>query len=134
MFSILSGLLSVGLNEREALETAADASANAAVKDHITTHVVEMDRGTVAFSDIADGFLVPLQAGYMLANGFNSGAEVKALDDLAKVYQRDAKRRAENLTTALEPLSNGIVGTIFAAVLIACYLPVYDLFLGLTAG
>ena len=70
----------------------------------------------------------------VLANGFNSGAEVKALDDLAKVYQRDAKRRAENLTTALEPLSNGIVGTIFAAVLIACYLPVYDLFLGLTAG
>jgi len=134
MFSILSGLLSVGLNEREALVTAADASANAAVKDHLQKHIVEMDRGTVAFADIADGFLVPLQAGYMLANGFNSGAEVKALDDLAKVYQRDAKRRAENLTTALEPLSNGIVGTIFAAVLIACYLPVYDLFLGLTAG
>jgi type IV pilus assembly protein PilC len=134
MFSILSGLLAVGLNEREALNTAADASANAAVKDHLERHVVEMDRGTVAFADIADGFLVPLQAGYMLANGFNSGAEVKALDDLAKVYQRDAKRRAENLTTALEPISNGVVGTIFAAVLIACYLPVYDLFLGLTAG
>jgi type IV pilus assembly protein PilC len=134
MFSILSGLLSVGLNERQALVTAADASSNAAVKDHIQNHIIDMDRGSASFADLADGFLVPLQAGYMLANGFNSGAEVKALDDLARVYQRDAKRRAENLTTALEPLSNGIVGVIFAGVLIACYLPVYDLFVGLTAG
>lgn len=131
-FSILSGLLAVGMSERQALETAAEASGNWAVKDHLARHIIAMDRGSASFADIADGFLIPLSAGYMLKNGFDSGAEVKALDDLQKVYRRDANKRAENLTQALEPIANGLVGAIFALVIIATYLPVYDLFLGLT--
>ena len=132
IFSILSGLLSVGMSERQALETAAEASGNWAVKDHLARHIIKMDRGQANFADIADGFLIPLSAGFMLRNGFDSGAEVKALDDLQKVYRRDANKRAENLTQALEPIANGLVGAIFALVIIATYLPVYDLFLGLT--
>lgn len=132
VFSILSGLLSVGMSEREALETAAEAAGNWAVKDHLARHIIAMDRGSADFADIADGFLIPLSAGFMLRNGFDSGAEVKALEDLTKVYRRDANKRAENLTQALEPIANGLVGAIFALVIIATYLPVYDLFLGLT--
>jgi type IV pilus assembly protein PilC len=132
VFSILSGLLSVGMSEREALETAAEAAGNWAVKDHLAKHVDKMDRGNANFADIADGFLIPLAAGFMLRNGFDSGAEVKALEDLTKVYRRDANKRAENLTQALEPIANGLVGIIFSLVIIATYLPVYDLFLGLT--
>lgn len=132
VFSILSGLLSVGMSEREALATAAEASGNWAMKDHLGRHIAEMDRGAAGFSEIADGFLIPLHAGFMLRNGFDSGAEVRALDDLAKVFRRDSAKRAENLTQALEPIANGLVGAIFALVIIATYLPVYDLFLGLT--
>lgn len=132
VFSILSGLLSVGMSEKESLETAAEASGNYAFRDHITRHIEEMDRGTVDFADLADGFMIPLSAGFMLRNGFDSGAEVQALNDLTKVYKRDANKRADNLTNALEPIANGAVGVVFAVVIIATYLPVYDLFLGLT--
>lgn len=133
IFSVLSGLLSVGMSERDALEVAADASSNWAVRDHLDRHIIEMDRGAADFADVADGFLIPLQAGFMLRNGFDAGAEVKALEDLTRVYQRDATKRADNLTQALEPIANGFVGAIFAFVIIATYLPVYDLFSGLTA-
>lgn len=133
IFSVLSGLLSVGMSERDALEVAADASGNWAVRDHLERHIIEMDRGASNFADVADGFLIPLQAGFMLRNGFDAGAEVKALEDLTRVYQRDAAKRADNLTQALEPIANGLVGAIFAFVIIATYLPVYDLFSGLTA-
>ena len=132
LFSILSGLLSVGMSERDALVTAAEASGNFALRDHIQKHIIEMDRGTVDFADIADGFLVPLQAGFMLRNGFDAGAEVRALEDLTNMYRRDANKKAENLTQALEPIANGAVGLIFALVIIATYLPVYDMFLGMT--
>lgn len=132
MFSILSGLLSVGMNEREALLTAAEASSNAAVKFHLQEHVKSMDSGQVAFSDLADGFIIPLQAGYMLKNGFDSGAEIKAMEGLTTQFRRDANKRAENLTRSLEPIANGLVGVIFVFVIVATYLPVYDMFLGLT--
>jgi type IV pilus assembly protein PilC len=132
LFSILSGLLSVGMSERDALVTAAEASGNLAVRDHIQKHIIEMDRGTVDFADISDGFLIPLQAGFMLRNGFDSGAEVRALEDLTNMYRRDANKKAENLTQALEPIANGAVGLIFALVIVATYLPVYDMFLGMT--
>lgn len=133
VFSVLSGLLSVGMSERDALEVAADASGNWAVRDLITQHMEKMDRGVSAFADIADGVIIPFQAGFMLRNGFDSGAEVKALEDLTRVYQRDASKRADNLTQALEPIANGLVGIIFFFVIVATYLPVYDLFSGLTA-
>jgi type IV pilus assembly protein PilC len=132
IFSILSGLLSVGMSEREALETAADASGNAAVKDHLQKHLVLMDRGTKDFADLADGFLIPLAAGFMLRNGFDSGAEIQALDGLTTQYRRDANKKAENLTTAIEPIANALVGVIFAAVIISVYLPVYSMISGLT--
>jgi type IV pilus assembly protein PilC len=132
VFSILSGLLSVGMSERDALLTAAEASGNFAVRDHLQRHIVQMDRGTVDFADLADGDMFPLQAGFMLRNGFDSGASVKALEDLTRVYQRDAAKRTDNLTTALEPIANGVVGVVFALVLVSVYLPVYEMFVGLT--
>ncbi len=132
VFSILSGLLSVGMSERDALETAAEACGNFAVREHLQKHISRMDQGNADFAAIADGFLIPLSAGFMLRNGFDAGSEVKALEDLTKVYRRDATKRADNLTNALEPIANGVVGLIFALVLIAVYLPVYQLFLGMT--
>lgn len=132
LFSILSGLLSVGMSERDALETAAEASGNPAFQKHIRAHILLLERGTKEFADIADGFYIPLQAGFLLRNGFNSGREQKTLENLTIAYKRNATKRADNLTNALEPVANGVVGIIFALVLIAVYLPVYSLFLSMT--
>ncbi|WIB65626.1 type II secretion system F family protein [Curtobacterium sp. MCBD17_040] len=132
VFSILAGLLSVGMSERDALETAAEASGNPALQKHLRGHIEFLERGTKEFADIADGFFIPLQAGFLLRNGFNSGAEQQALENLTAVYKRDAQKRADNLTQLLEPVANGVVGVIFAMVLIAVYLPVYSLFLSMT--
>ncbi|WIE80855.1 type II secretion system F family protein [Curtobacterium sp. MCSS17_016] len=132
IFSILHGLLSVGMSERDALETAAEASGNPAIQKHLRDHIAFLEQGTKEFADIADGFYIPLQAGFLLRNGFNSGREEQTLQNLATAYKRNAVKRADNLTNLLEPVANGVVGVIFAAVLIAVYLPVYDLFLSMT--
>jgi type II secretory pathway component PulF len=132
IFSILHGLLSVGMSERDALETAAEASGNPAIKKHLRDHIAFLEQGTKEFADIADGFYIPLQAGFLLRNGFNSGREEQTLQNLTTAYRRNAVKRADNLTNLLEPVANGVVGVIFAAVLIAVYLPVYDLFLSMT--
>ena len=131
VFSILSGLLTVGMSEHDAMTTAAEAVGNAAIKDHLLRHVEKMDRGTSTFAGMADGDYIPLHAGNMLQNGFDSGAEVKALQNVAKTFSRDANRRADNLAGRLEPIANGMVSAIFVLVILAVYLPVYDMFSGL---
>ena len=133
MFATLSGLLSVGMAERDALITAAEACSNYALKTHLKNHAEAMDFGSVEFSDIADGKLIPLQVGFMLRNGFDAGQEVRAIDDLTTLYRREANKKATNLTQALEPIANGAVSLIMGLVVIATYLPVYDLFSGMTA-
>lgn len=131
-FSILAGLIEVGMNERTALLTAAEASGNAAIKDHLFTHIKRMDAGQAQFADLAEGFLFPLSSGYMMKNGFDSGSEVQALTNLARVYGRDANKRAEALTRSLEPIANGAVSIIFVFVMVATYLPVYDMMTSMT--
>lgn len=131
-FSILGGLLEVGMSDREALRTAAEASSNAAYKYHLLAHIRQMDNGTADFASVADGMLIPLSAGFIMRNGFDSGSEVHALNNLTDFYRREAARRTENLTEALQPIANGAVGLIMVLVIVSTYLPIYDMFLGLT--
>jgi type II secretory pathway component PulF len=132
-FATLGGLLSVGLSERDALITAAEACPNYALKTHLRDHATAMDTGKFEFADVADGKLIPLQAGFMLRNGFDAGQEVRSINDLASMYRRDANKRAANLTQAMEPIANGLVSLVMAVVVIATYLPVYDLFSTMSA-
>jgi type IV pilus assembly protein PilC len=132
VFSILSGLLEVGMSDREALKTAAEASSNAAYKYHLLAHIRRMDNGTSDFAGVADGYLIPPSAGFIMRNGFDSGSEIKALANLTDFYRREAHKRTENLTTALQPIANGAVGLIMVLVIVSTYLPIYDMFLGLT--
>lgn len=132
VFSILSGLLEVGMSDREALKTAAEASSNAAYKYHLLAHIRRMDNGTSDFAAVADGYLIPLSAGFIMRNGFDSGSEIHALSNLTDFYRREANKRTENLTTALQPIANGAVGLIMVLVIVSTYLPIYDMFLGLT--
>ncbi len=132
VFSILSGLLEVGMSDREALKTAAEASSNAAYKYHLLAHIRRMDNGTSDFAGVADGYLIPPSAGFIMRNGFDSGSEIKALANLTDFYRREAHKRTENLTTALQPIANGAVGLIMILVIVSTYLPIYDMFLGLT--
>lgn len=132
-FATLSGLLSVGLSERDALLTAAEACPNYALKTHFREHAALMDTGKYEFADVADGRLIPLQVGFMLRNGFDAGQEVRAIDDLTSLYRREANKKATNLTQAMEPIANGLVSFIMGLVVVATYLPVYDLFTTMSA-
>lgn len=132
VFSILSGLLEVGMSDRDSMRTAAEASSNAAYKYHLLTHIRRMDLGMTDFAGVADGELIPLSAGFIMRNGFDSGSEIHALVNLTDFYRREAKKRTDNLTEALQPLANGMVGLIMILVIVSTYLPIYDMFLGLT--
>jgi len=126
-FTIIHNLAEVGMGERDSLITAAEASSNWALRNRLEVHAAAMETGAVEFPDVADGEIVPATAGFMLRSGFASGSKTKTLANVADAFRRDAVKRTENLTTALGPIANGVVSIVFVLVMLAIYLPVYDL-------
>jgi len=126
-FAILHTLAEVGMSEREALITVADASPNWAVRQRFLDHAAAMSDGLVDFPDIADGEIVPRTTEFMLRAGFDAGEKLETLGNVARALRREAEKRTENLTTALGPIANGVVSAVFVLVMLAIYLPVYDL-------
>lgn len=131
--SVLQALTSLGISEREALITAADSSDNYAFQAHIHAHAEALTAGEVKFQDIADGQLIPLAVGNVLAAAASSGKLDVGLDHIADTYRRSARVKADNLSTALGPVANIAVGALFFAVVLIIYLPMYSMFTAITS-
>lgn len=131
--SVLAALATLGISEREALLTAAKGCDNRAIGAHFVAHADELTAGRAQFSDVADGVFVPLAVGTVLSAAATSGHLDTGLEHVADSYRRTSRTKADNLSTALGPAANIIVGSLFAGAVIVIYVPMYSLFGSMTA-
>lgn len=131
--SVLSALIDLGIPEREALSTAAEGCDNRAIGAHLRSHADALVQGRAQFADLADGRLIPLPVGAVLSAAASSGALPVGLTHVADTYRRSARIKADNLSTALGPIANVVVGALFAGAVIVIYLPMYSMFTAMTS-
>lgn len=131
--AVLAALTELGIGERDALLTAADGCDNQALARHLRRHADKVVAGASTFADLSDGILVPLPVGAVLSAAGNAGRLPVGLAHVAAVYRQTARRKADNLSTALSPVANIVVGALFAGAVIVVYVPMYSLFSAMTA-
>lgn len=131
--SVLSALVELGISERDALNTAAEGCDNRAIGAHLREHARQLTAGTATFSQLSDGTLIPLSIGNVLESSASSGNLHIGLTHVADTYRRYARVKSDNLSTALGPAANIVVGSLFAGAVIIIYVPMYSMFTAMTA-
>jgi len=127
MTRTLSTLLSAGVPVVEALEIAARTSGNVVIEETLIRCKESVIQGKTLAGPLTREKLIPDMVSQMVAIGEVSGTLDTMLGKVADFYEDDVENAVKGLTSLLEPLLMVVLGSIIAFLVIAMYLPIFDL-------
>jgi type IV pilus assembly protein PilC len=123
----LSTTFAAGVPLIDALESAAGASGNAIFRDAILEVRSEVSSGMQMNLAMRNCKIFPDMVIQMVAIGEESGAVDDMLSKVANVYEQQVDDAVDGLTALLEPMIMAILGVVIGGLIIAMYLPIFEL-------
>ena len=123
----LSTTFSAGVPIVEALESVAGAAGNRLYSDAIMKIRDEVMTGIQLQQAIKNRNMFPTLLQQMTAIGEESGALDEMLEKAATHYEEAVDNSVDNLTSLLEPLIMSVLGVLVGGLLIAMYMPIFQL-------
>ncbi|MGH9429024.1 MAG: type II secretion system F family protein, partial [Terriglobia bacterium] len=123
----LSTLLSGGIPLVNALEIVADSSGNQLVTRAVRNAIASIREGQSLSKSFESSSVVPELATEMVQVGESTGSLSEMLRHVADFYDQEVNTRLSQVFTYIEPILLVILATIVAFVLIALYLPIFNL-------
>jgi type IV pilus assembly protein PilC len=128
----LSTLLASGVSILEALDITARTSGNAVVEEAILTTRKSIERGETIAQPLKETAVFPPMVVQMIGVGEATGALDTMLSKIADFYEEEVDVAVAGLLTLLEPLMIAFLGGIVGGIVIAMYMPIFDLISKLT--
>jgi len=128
----LATLVSSGVPILDGLEITAKTSGNAIVEDAIMTTRTSIERGETIAAPLKDTTVFPSMVVQMIGVGEATGALDTMLAKIADFYEEEVDTAVAGLLTLLEPIMIAFLGVIVGGIVIAMYLPIFDLISKLT--
>ncbi|MCC7415493.1 MAG: type II secretion system F family protein [Acidobacteria bacterium] len=123
----LSTLISSGVPILDGLEITAKTSGNAIVEDAIMVTRKSIERGETISAPLKATNVFPPMVTQMIGVGEATGALDTMLAKIADFYEEEVDTAVAGLLTLLEPIMIAILGTVVGGIVIAMYLPIFDL-------
>ncbi|WP_219266836.1 type II secretion system F family protein [Pseudomonas sp. Xaverov 259] len=123
----LSTTFAAGVPLVQALDSVAGATGNGLFRKAIEHMRHDVATGVPLNQSMACSGLFPGMAIQMTAIGEESGTLDRMLEKVANHYEADVENLVDNLTSLMEPLIMVVLGGIVGALVIAMYLPVFQL-------
>ncbi|QHF43132.1 type II secretion system protein F [Pseudomonas sp. S35] len=123
----LSTTFAAGVPLVQALDSVAGAVGNDPFKQAIERMRHDVSTGMQLNQSMANNRLFPGMAIQMTAIGEESGTLDHMLEKVASHYETDVDNHVDTLTNLMEPLIMVVLGGIVGALVIALYLPVFQL-------
>ena len=123
----LSTTFAAGVPLPDALQSAAGASGNAVFRDAILEIKAEVISGMQMNLAMRNCNLFPPMVIQMVAIGEESGAVDDMLAKVANVYEAEVDNAVDSLTSLLEPLIMAVLGVVIGGLIIAMYLPIFQI-------
>jgi type IV pilus assembly protein PilC len=123
----LSTLLSGGIPLVNALEIVADSTGNRLVTNAMHSAIASVREGQSLSKSFEASPVVPDLAIEMVQVGESTGSLSEMLRHVADFYDEEVNTRLNQIFTYIEPVLLVILATIVAFVLIALYLPIFNL-------
>ena len=128
----LATLISSGVPILDGLEITAKTSGNAIVEDAIMATRKSIERGETIAAPLKETSVFPAMVTQMIGVGEATGALDTMLAKIADFYEEEVDTAVAGLLTLLEPIMIAFLGVIVGGIVIAMYLPIFDLISKLT--
>jgi type IV pilus assembly protein PilC len=123
----LSTTFAAGVPLVEALDSAAGAAGNVVYRNAIYQIRNGVSTGQALQHAVQMTGVFPVMTVQMIAIGEESGSLDHMLDKIATFYEEDVDNAVDNLSSLLEPLIMVVLGVLVGGLVIAMYLPIFQL-------
>jgi len=128
----LSTLISSGVPILDGLEITARTAGNSIVEDAVMVTRKSIERGETISVPLKETRVFPPMVTQMIGVGEATGALDTMLSKIADFYEEEVDTAVAGLLTLLEPIMIAILGVVVGGIVIAMYLPIFDLISKLT--
>jgi type IV pilus assembly protein PilC len=128
----LSTLISSGVPILDGLEITARTAGNIIVEDAIMSTRKSIERGETISAPLKETKVFPPMVVQMISVGEATGALDTMLSKIADFYEEEVETAVAGLLTLLEPVMIAILGVVVGGIVIAMYMPIFDLISKLT--
>ncbi len=123
----LSTLISSGVPILDGLEITAKTSGNSVVEDAVMVTRKSIERGETIAVPLKETGVFPPMVTQMIGVGEATGALDTMLAKIADFYEEEVDAAVAGLLTLLEPIMIAILGVVVGGIVIAMYMPIFDL-------
>jgi type IV pilus assembly protein PilC len=128
----LSTLLASGVPILDGLDITARTAGNAIVEDAILTTRSGIERGETISGPLRETNVFPSMVVQMINVGETTGALDAMLSKIADFYEEEVDTAVAGLLTLMEPVMIAFLGVVVGGIVIAMYMPIFDLISKLT--
>ena len=123
----LSTLISSGVPILDGLEITARTAGNAIVEDAIMAVRKGVEGGLTVAQPLKESGVFPPMVVQMIGVGEQTGALDAMLSKIADFYEEEVDQAVSNLLTLMEPVMILFLGVSVGGIIVAMYLPLFDL-------
>jgi type IV pilus assembly protein PilC len=128
----LSTLLSSGVPILDGLDITARTAGNAIIEEAVQKTRTSIERGETISAPLRETGVFPSMVVQMINVGETTGALDAMLSKIADFYEDEVDTAVGGLLTLMEPVMIAFLGVIVGGIVIAMYLPIFDLISKLT--
>lgn len=128
----LATLISSGVPILDGLDITARTSGNAIIEDAVMVTRKSIEHGETIASPLRETAVFPPMVVQMISVGETTGALDTMLSKIADFYEDEVDTAVAGLLTLLEPVMIAFLGVVVGGIVIAMYLPIFDLISKLT--
>jgi type IV pilus assembly protein PilC len=128
----LSTLLASGVPILDGLDITAKTAGNAVIEDAIQVTRTSIERGETISAPLRETNVFPSMVVQMINVGETTGALDAMLGKIADFYEDEVDTAVAGLLTLMEPVMIAFLGVIVGGIVVAMYLPIFDLISKLT--
>jgi len=123
----LGTLIQSGVNIIDALQVTAKTAGNDVIARAIKNAIIAISQGETIAKPLEESGVFPPMVVQMINVGEKTGNLDTMLAKIADFYEEEVDSAVETLTAMIEPLMTVIMGIVVGGLLVAMYLPMFDI-------
>lgn len=123
----LSTLISSGVSILDALDITARTSGNRVIHDAIKKSILSIAEGETITQPLKESKVFPPMVVQMISVGEKTGGLDEMLSKIADFYDEEVDAAVAALTSVIEPVIIVFMGIVIGGILIAMYLPMFEI-------
>ncbi len=123
-----SAMMAAGVPILQALKIVGETSGNWVIEDALRDVAESVRQGRTVAEPLASKPVFPSMVTQMISVGEDAGALEQMLEKIADFYDDEVTAATEQLTAAIEPLMIAFLGLVVGGMIVALYLPIFNVF------